>query len=125
MERQLYEDWLVDGMTSTLSSSFVRKFQSKSLVEIRWATVVDSTSTKRTARPKPKVAKVTQILPTLAEEHPSSEDDDDDVSSYLSLQLERMYRSMKEHHAQYYSYNKQISSRLCSVFLFPHCFLSC
>ena len=95
MERQLYEDWLVDGMTSTLSSSFIRKFQSKSLVEIRWATVVDNTSTKRTARPKPKVAKVTQILPTLMEERPNSEDDDGEASSYLFLQPERMHRSNK------------------------------
>ena len=95
MERQLYEDWLVDGMAATLSSSFIRQFQSKSLVEIRWATVVDNASTVRTARPKPKVAKVTQILPTLVEERPSSEDDDDEVSSYLSLQPERMYRSNK------------------------------
>ena len=85
MERQLYEDWLVDGMAATLPSFFNRKFQSKSLVEVRWATVVDNTSTKRTARSKPKVAKVSQILSTLVEEHPSSKDDDGEVSSYLSL----------------------------------------
>ena len=79
-ERGQYDDWLAGGPPTMASNSFTREFPSKSLLEMRWARVVDDDARRRPLRSRSKVAK-SSVLPAVMEEEPASSSSENEISS--------------------------------------------